>query len=79
MKPDKWGYCSRKCGYCGGSDITRSDTEKCGYHCLINPYKPMTGSVGSEGIKMRFPIVERLSPYKNNYISSTQGQHMVRL
>ena len=40
-----WGFCSHKCGYCGGSPITTRDgqEESCGYDCLLGADWDMVG------------------------------------
>ena len=38
----KAGLCNSKCGYCGGSPVSRQASSKpCGYNCLVNPDKAM--------------------------------------
>ncbi len=39
MIPEKWGYCTKKCGYCAGSPVGVRTYRPCGYDCLLNPFK----------------------------------------
>ena len=39
MVPDKWGFCTDKCGYCAGSLVGIRKDSDCGYDCLLNPSK----------------------------------------
>ena len=37
--PEKWGFCTSSCGYCGGSPANVRTNRPCGYDCLLNPFK----------------------------------------
>ena len=85
MVPGKWGYCGSACGYCGGFPLdernsTRQSRTGCGYQCLFNPDKTMSGSEGYyRGLRLKKPIAlmfDLLNP--TNYIGSQYGQHLVK-
>ena len=81
--PGKWGYCSSNCGYCGGAPVDRNSTKQsrqgCGYDCLFNPSKLMSGSKGFYyGLSLNKPKASVIDiDIPTNYIGTTYGQKLV--
>jgi hypothetical protein len=87
---DHWGFCSKKCGYCGGSPITTraEQEESCGYDCLVGADWDMAGydkvwTIVKIIFQFRFkapllkPMIEVSLPKESNYIAEKGGQHQV--
>ena len=70
MVPGKWGYCTPKCGYCGGSpvNVTRQAKRSCGYDCLINPNKVevITRRIRIMGINCILLVSSAILPFSVN-------------
>ena len=87
---DHWGFCSKKCGYCGGSPITTRDgqEESCGYDCLLGSEWEMVGyDKVQSNVELFFnlvfkapltkPTIALSLPTESNYIEEKGGQHQV--
>lgn len=75
----QWGYCSSKCSYCGGSPVVNNTQARgfyrpCGYDCLVNPGKQLTGSLGSKNVPLLPPTATLYGDYKENFIRDVRGQ-----